>query len=64
MLKLDIKTLLVLTGIAITFGGFYYGTQLRLDHLEAAVQAVEEENSNLQKHVHRLAKKVNKRNGE
>ena len=63
-MKLDLKTLMVLAGLAITFGGFYYGTQLRLDHLEAAVQAVEEENNNLQKHVHRLAKKVNKRNGE
>jgi len=60
-LKLDIKTLLVLAGIAVTFGGFYYGTQLRLDHLEAAVQAVQEENSSIQKLVHRLAKKANKR---
>jgi len=60
-LKLDIKTLLVLAGIAVTFGGFYYGTQLRLDHLEVAVQAVQEENSSIQKLVHRLAKKANKR---
>ena len=60
-MKLDIKTLLVLAGIAVTFGGFYYGTQLRLDHLEAAVQAVQEENSSIQKLVHRLAKKANKR---
>ena len=64
MLKLDIKTLLVLAGIAVTFGGFYYGTQLRLDHLEAVVQVVQEENSNLKKQVQRLTKKVNRRNSE
>jgi|TARA_Y100000310_G_C20681627_1_gene816307 peptidoglycan hydrolase CwlO-like protein len=61
-MNLDIKTLIILGGIAVTFGGFYYGTQLRLDHLEEAVQSVQKESDSLKKQVQRLSKKVNKRN--
>ena len=61
-MKLDLKTLLVLGGLAVTFGGFYYGTQLRLDHLESTVKTVQEENDGLKKQVQRLTKKINKRN--
>jgi len=49
-MKLDIKTLITLFTIAATLGGFYYSTQIRLDNLEQEV-------SQLQKQVKRLAKK-------
>ena len=42
-MKLDIKTLITILTIAATLGGFYYSTQLRLDHLEESVIALEKQ---------------------
>jgi len=40
-MKLDIKTLITIITLAVTLGGFYYSTQLRLDHLEDNLALVE-----------------------
>ncbi len=47
--KLDIKTLITLVTFAATMGGFYYSTQLRLDHLEENVTNVEKQIKQLKK---------------
>ena len=57
-MKLDLKTLLVLAGIAVTFGGFYYGTEYRLSSLEQEVEIVKEKNSSLKVQVQKLAKRI------
>ena len=68
-LNLDIKTLITICGIAIVFGGFYYGTQMRLSTLESNISNVKTDNTQLQqemttlkKQVKNLAKKVSKQN--
>ena len=45
IVKLDIKTLITLVTFAATMGGFYYSTQLRLDHLEENVASVKNKSS-------------------
>ena len=49
-MKIDIKTLITLLTIAATLGGFFYTTQSRLDSLEDEV-------TQLQKQVKRLARR-------
>jgi hypothetical protein len=44
--KLDLKTVITLLGIAAMMGGFYYTTEMRLNNLESKVAS--------------LTKKVNK----
>jgi len=67
-MKLDIKTLVMLGGLAVAFGGFYYGTQLRLDYLESSIQDVQNDSNDcsarigsLKKQVQRLSKKISKK---
>ena len=48
-MKLDIKTLMTIVTFAATMGGFYYSTQLRLDHLEGNVASVEKQVKQLKK---------------
>jgi virulence-associated protein VapD len=48
-MKLDIKTLITIITFAATMGGFYYSTQIRLDHLEAKVQQVEKQIKQIKK---------------
>jgi len=48
-MKLDIKTLITIVTFAATMGGFYYSTQLRLDHLEESVVSVEKQIKQLKK---------------
>ncbi len=48
-MKLDIKTLITIVTFAATMGGFYYSTQLRLDHLEENVASVEKQIKQLKK---------------
>ena len=57
-MKIDVKTLIVLAGIAITFGGFYYGTEYRLSSLEQQVSIAKEENSNIRSLVQKLSKRI------
>jgi cell division protein FtsL len=57
-MKLDLKTLIILGGIAITFGGFYYGTEYRLNSLEARVEATKEKNRDLEIRVQKLSKRI------
>ena len=42
-MKLDIKTIIMIVTFAATLGGFYYSTQLRLDHLEDNMQGIEKQ---------------------
>jgi cell division protein FtsL len=58
IMKLDLKTLIILGGIAITFGGFYYGTEYRLNSLEARVEATKEKNRDLEIRVQKLSKRI------
>ena len=48
-MKLDIKTLITIITFAATLGGFYYTTQLRLDHLEESIISVEKQIKNLKR---------------
>lgn len=57
-MKFDLKTLLVLGGLAVTFGGFYYGTEYRLDHLEQQISDVKKENSSLKAQIQKINKKI------
>ncbi len=57
-MKLDIKTLIVLGSLAVTFGGFYYGTEYRLSSLEQEISEVKKDNSKLTSQVQRLLKRV------
>jgi len=52
-MKLDIKTLITLITFAATMGGFYYTTQLRLDHVEENITSIEKQIKRLKR-----AKKV------
>ena len=47
--KFDIKTVITFITAAIVFGGFYYTTQHRLDHLEAKISDLEIEISKVKK---------------
>lgn len=65
--KIDLKTILVLGGILITMGGFYYTTQMRLDSLESEVQILIEDTRSarttmdgVSKHMKRVSKRVTK----
>ena len=57
-MKLDIKTLIVLAGIAITFGGFYYGTEYRLSSLEQDVKSLQQDNNDLGTKITRTIKRI------
>ena len=57
-MKLDIKTLIVLGSLAVTFGGFYYGTEYRLNSLEQEISEAKKDNSKLTSQVQRLLKRV------
>ena len=57
-MKFDIKTLVMLGGLAVAFGGFYYGTQLRLVHLENTTTEIKEENSSLKTQIQKLNRRV------
>jgi cell division protein FtsB len=64
----DVKALWPLLTVIVVLSGFYYTTQLRLDHLESDVVQLqtrvgELENSNdeLSKNVAKLQKKINNR---
>lgn len=48
-IKFDIKTVITIITAAIVFGGFYYTTQHRLDHLEAKISDLEIEISKVKK---------------
>ena len=58
IMKLDLKTLIILGGIAITFGGFYYGTEYRLNSLEARVEATKEKNKDIEVRIQKLSRRI------
>ena len=60
MMKIDIKTLIVLGSIAIAFGGFYYGTEYRLENLEQDVKALQQDNDNLGEKITKAIKRIKK----
>ena len=39
--KFDIKTVITFITAAVVFGGFYYTTQHRLDHIENELERIE-----------------------
>jgi hypothetical protein len=49
-MKLDIKTVITLLGLAAMMGGFYYTTEMRLESLEGKV-------ASLAKKINKVAKK-------
>jgi|TARA_R110000824_G_scaffold47754_1_gene135602 hypothetical protein len=57
-MKLDLKILVMLGGLAVTFGGFYFGTEYRLNSLEARVAVVEEKNNSLETRIQKLSKRI------
>ena len=59
-MKIDIKTLIVLGSIAIAFGGFYYGTEYRLESLEQDVKVLQEDNDNLGEKITKAIKRIKK----
>ena len=60
-MKLDIKTLITVLTIAATLGGFYYSTQLRLDHLEETVQTLQKQIKVIKRQVNKKKKPAGKR---
>ena len=48
-IKFDIKTVITFITAAIVFGGFYYTTQHRLDHLEGKIEDLEVQISKVKK---------------
>jgi len=58
-MKLDIKTIITIVTFAATLGGFYYSTQLRLDHLEGSVQGIEKQVKTIKRQLNR-GKRVKK----
>tara|TARA_B100000131_G_scaffold213207_1_gene204975 strand:- start:2356 stop:2577 length:222 start_codon:yes stop_codon:yes gene_type:complete len=65
--KIDIKTLIAIGGILVTFGGFYYTTQMRLDTLEEKVIILEssvkssiDKSDRVQKQLKRVSKRLEK----
>ena len=52
-IKFDIKTVITFMTAAIVFGGFYYTTQHRLDHLEAKIAELELQVSKVKKRKNR-----------
>ena len=58
MMKIDIKTLILLGSIAIAFGGFYYGTEYRLSNLEADVQALQVSDEDLGQKINKAIKRI------
>jgi len=48
-IKFDIKTVITFITAAIVFGGFYYTTQHRLDHLEGKIDDLEVQISKVKK---------------
>ena len=59
-MKIDIKTLILLGSIAIAFGGFYYGTEYRLESLEQDVKVLQEDNDNLGEKITKAIKRIKK----
>ena len=58
MMKIDIKTLILLGSIAIAFGGFYYGTEYRLSNLEADVRALQVSDDDLGQKINKAIKRI------
>ena len=58
--KIDVKLLITLLVMAMTIGGFYYTTQLRLDTLEISVEEYQsnDELKQLKKQVQNLSKRI------
>ena len=57
-MKIDIKTLIVLASVAVTIGGFYYGTEYRLSTLEQKTELMEAKNSELEKRIQKISKRL------
>ena len=57
-MKIDIKTLIVLGTIAIAFGGFYYGTEYRLENLEQDVKSLQQDNDDLGEKITKAIRRI------
>ena len=52
----NLKTLIPIGAVLIAIAGFYYTTQHRLDHLEAKIVELEEQDKKLRKSIARISK--------
>tara|TARA_R110000824_G_scaffold199139_1_gene383189 strand:- start:137 stop:304 length:168 start_codon:yes stop_codon:yes gene_type:complete len=50
--------MILLGGLAVTFGGFYYGTEYRLSHLEDEIAELEQSRSSLKNQIQKLSRRV------
>ena len=57
-MKIDIKTLIVLGSMAIAFGGFYYGTEYRLENLEQDVKSLQQDNDDLGEKITKAIRRI------
>ena len=57
-MKIDIKTLIVLGSIAVAFGGFYYGTEYRLENLEQDVKSLQQDNNDLGEKITKAIRRI------
>ena len=59
-IKFDIKTVITFITAAIVFGGFYYTTQHRLDHLEGEMEDLAVTVAQLNDNMEQVSRQVNK----
>jgi hypothetical protein len=58
--KINVKTLILIVGIACTLGGFYYTTNLRLNLLEEENKALQSKISDVHSETVRLDNRLNR----
>jgi len=58
--KINVKTLILIVGIACTLGGFYYTTNLRLNILEKENKALQTQMSDTKTLIMRLENRFNR----
>jgi len=58
--KLDLKTLIMIITFSTGMAGLYYSFQSRLDATEHKVESVEAENTQIQKRLDNMDKRINR----
>jgi len=58
--KINVKTLILIVGIACTLGGFYYTTNFRLNILESEDKALQVQIKDTRRLLTRLENKLNR----
>mgnify|MGYP001391088625 CR=1 FL=1 len=60
IMKIELSQLITILSVAAVLGGFYYGTQLRLDHLEEQVTSCSADVKTLEKKVNNVQRQLKK----